>query len=151
MAVNTAREATNGTGPPREPDAARRAKPIVVLALVALVGAGSWVVLTAHRSGVAARPSKGVRLLTLERPFPAEGRYASDPYIGPKVCAECHPAQSALHVRSGHGQTLSPASRRKLSRELDGKTVADPEQPDVLWSYDYRNGQLHIARKAGNK
>ena len=57
---------------------------------------------------------QGVRLLTLERPFPADGRYPSDTYIGPEACEECHPGESALQARSGHAQTLSPAGRRTL-------------------------------------
>ncbi len=84
-------------------------------------------------------------------PVPPEGRYPSDPYIGPHACAECHPGECALYARSGHAQTLSPASRRTVSRRLDGKTVADPEHPEVLWSYAYRDGQLHIARKEHNQ
>jgi hypothetical protein len=131
--------------------AARRAKMISALALAAIVGAGFWVAFTASRSRVTSGPTKGVRLLTLERPFPAEGRYPSDPYIGPRVCAECHPGEFALHARSGHARTLSPASRRVLARGLDGKTVSDPESPEVLWSYAYRDGQLHIARKEQNQ
>ena len=95
--------------------------------------------------------SKGVRLLTLDRPFPAEGRYPSDPYVGPQVCAECHPGESALYARSGHAQTLSPAGRRSLARRLDGTTIADPENAEVLWSYRYRDGQLHISRTAQGK
>jgi Cytochrome c554 and c-prime len=92
-----------------------------------------------------------VRLLTSERPFPAEGRFALDPYVGPKVCAECHPGEAAAHSRSGHAMTLSSAGRRVVSRRLDGTNVADPELPDVRWSYRFKDGALHIARKAQNK
>jgi hypothetical protein len=92
-----------------------------------------------------------VRLLTWDRPFPAEGRFAQDPYVGPKVCAECHPAEAALYSRSGHAMTLSPTGRRSLSRRLDGTTLADPELPDVMWSYHFRDGALYIERKAADK
>ena len=40
------------------------------------------------------------------------------------------------------------ASRLDLSRRLDGTTVADPQWPDVSWSYQFRDGQLHIVRQA---
>jgi hypothetical protein len=38
-----------------------------------------------------------------------------------------------------------------LARRLDGTTVSDPEWPEVLWSYRYRDGQLRLARKAKGK
>ena len=147
-----AREGKTGSDlPPGVSETARRARLISALAFAAIVGAGCWVAFTANRSRAVSRATKGVRLLTLERPFPAEGRYPSDPYIGPRACAECHPGEFALYARSGHAQTLSPASRRTIARRLNGRTVADPEHPEVLWSYEYRDGQLHIARKAQNK
>jgi hypothetical protein len=43
---------------------------------------------------------------------------------------------------------LRPAGRLTLAPRLDGTTVADPERPEVRWSYQYRNGELHIARTA---
>jgi hypothetical protein len=132
------------------PDAARRAWMIGILALAAVAGAGVWVASTARRPRTFSGSTTPVRLLTMERPFPPEGRYASDPYIGSHACAECHPGESAIHARSGHAQTLSAASRRKLASRLDGTTLPDPEHPEVLWSYAYRDGQLHIARKADN-
>ena len=85
-----------------------------------------------------------VRLLTIDRPFPAEGRFAGDPYVGSRACAECHPAEAALHSRSGHARTLWPAGRRVVSARLAGTTVPDPEVPGVSWSYQYRDRQLHI-------
>ncbi len=90
-------------------------------------------------------------MLTLDRTFPPGGRYPSDPYIGPRVCAECHPGESALYDRSGHARTLRPAGRRALAQSLDGKTVADPELSGVSWSYRYRDGQLVIVRRASGK
>jgi len=44
-----------------------------------------------------------------------------------------------------------PAGRRALSRQLDGTTVADPERPGVLWSYQFRDGRLQIARTAAGR
>jgi hypothetical protein len=117
---------------------------------VVLVMAVSWLVYSAKQPPVSAAYRAG-RLLTVDRPFPAGGRFAGDPYVGPMVCAECHPAESALHSRSGHASTLWPAGRRVVSRRLDGTTIADPESPGVSWSYRCRDGQLYIARRAPNK
>jgi hypothetical protein len=79
---------------------------------------------------------------------PAGLRFASDPYVGSRVCSECHPGEAALQSRSGHASTLGLAARRKLARKLDGTTVADPEWPEVLWSYQLRDGKFHVARRA---
>jgi hypothetical protein len=87
-------------------------------------------------------------LLGVDRPFPAVGRFPADPYVGSKVCAECHPGESALHDRSGHARTLGPAGRRALARRLDGSTTPDPEERGTLWSYHYRDGRLHVERLA---
>ena len=124
----------------------RSSKVILGLSLLALGGAACWLVLSATRTQTAIRRTGPVRLLTVDRPFPAEGRFPGDRYAGPQVCAECHPAEAALHSRSGHSKTLLPASRRALSRRLDGMTVRDPERPEVAWSYQVRDGHLQIAR-----
>ncbi len=129
----------------------RQARLISGLALAAVLGVGIWITFSAGRSGALAGKARGVRLLTLERPFPAEGRYPSDPYVGPHVCAECHPGESALYARSGHAQTLGSAGSRAVARRLDGTTVADPEHSEVSWGYRYRDGDLHIARTAQGK
>jgi hypothetical protein len=34
---------------------------------------------------------------------------------------------------------------------LDGTTVADPLVPEIVWSYRFRDGQLHLARKANGQ
>jgi hypothetical protein len=150
MAGMMARDGTSRSDPTRgAPDPARRGRIVTAIALAAVVGAGLWLAFDASRSG--ARGVRGVRLLTLERPFLAEGRYPSDPYVGPAACAECHPGTSALHAGSGHARTLRPAGGRSLARTLDGTEVADPEHPGVLWRYRYRDGQLHISRTAEGK
>src|SRR5262249_14988249 len=79
------------------------------------------------------------------------GRFASDPYTGSLVCAQCHPGEFALHSRSGHARTLSAAGRLPLARRLGGTRLADPEMPPVHWRYRFRDGQLHIAREAPGK
>ena len=152
MPDTTARDAITGPGPPRlVAGAARRVRLFIGLILAAVVASALGVLLTAPPPPPVAGRAAGVRLLTLDREFPAEGRYPSDPYIGPRVCAECHPGESALHARSGHARTLRPAGRRALAHGLDGRTFTDPEYPDVHWNYRYRDGQLHISRDAGGE
>jgi hypothetical protein len=46
---------------------------------------------------------------------------------------------------------LTPAGRVDVSRRLDGTTIADPEFPEVSWSYQYQDEQLHITRKAASE
>ena len=89
-----------------------------------------------------------MRLLTLERPFPAGGRFPSDPYVGPNVCAECHPGESAPLHAIGAFADLTLGRKAVAARQPDGTSVADPEHDDVLWGYRYRDGQLHISRAA---
>jgi hypothetical protein len=126
---------------------------VVGLILSALVGAALWLVL----GGDGQRPApltgrlEGLRLIGIDRPFPAGGRFASDPYVGSRVCAECHPGESALHARSGHAITLRPAGRLAVDRRVDGKAVDDPEFPSAAWSFRYRDGHLYIARRVGER
>src|SRR5262249_33849202 len=133
MSGSMAREGS--TGPDARPQEASVSVPgasvAVALGVAAIAAAVFWVIWTTARfqSRPKAGRSRSVRLLTLDRPFPTEGRIASDPYIGSKVCAECHPGEAALHSRSGHALTLSRAGRRSLGQRLDGTTVADPELP----------------------
>jgi hypothetical protein len=115
------------------------------------VAAALWLAAVAGRPRRLSGRVSSIRLLTVDRPFPAGGRFPSDPYIGPQACAECHPGEAALQARSGHALTLLPAARRALARRLDGTTVPDPEFPDVRWSYHDRDGRLHIGREAQGK
>ncbi len=135
----------------RSPVLSRTAVAIVVLTLVAVAVATLWLVVSVNQT----RPAPGhvgtIGLLTIDRPFPPDGRFPRDPYVGPKSCAECHPGEAAAHARSGHAMTLRAAGKRSLSRRLDGTTVADPERPDVSWSYQYRDGNLQIARSTGRQ
>jgi hypothetical protein len=129
----------------------RRPTVIVCLSFAALGGAASWLVFSANRLEPFVGRTGAVRLLTVDRPFPAEGRFPGDRYAGTRVCSECHPAEAALHSRSGHSATLLPAGRRALARQLDGKTVTDPENPEVVWSYQFRDGDLRIERTAAGQ
>ena len=47
--------------------------------------------------------------------------------------------------------TFRAASERRLTDELAGVSVADPERPDVRWSYKKRDGRLLIDRDEGGK
>jgi hypothetical protein len=129
----------------------RPAAVIALLGCMALVLASVWVYWSVQNSRERASRSRMVRLLTEDRPFPPEGRFIRDPYAGPRSCAECHPGESALYSRSGHSSTLRAASRVKLARALNGTTVADPQWPEVSWSYRYSDDQLRVARKYRNK
>ena len=125
---------------------------ILLACCAAIVGTTLWVIFTStrHRSQprAVAEPSRRLGLITFDRPFPAEGRFVADPYAGSRVCSECHPAEAALYSRSGHAMTLRPAGRLEVSRRLDGTVVDDPELADIHWSYQFRDGQLHIERAA---
>jgi Cytochrome c554 and c-prime len=126
-----------------------RAKYILALALAAVVTGTVWVILLARQPRPISTNAKGVKLLTIDRSFPLDGRYAGDPYVGPQICAECHPGEAAHQSRTGHSQTLWPVGKRALARRLDGTTVADPEFPELVWSYHYRGGELHLTRTEG--
>jgi hypothetical protein len=134
------------SGPPgRGP---RRGAWIGGLALAALVGAAAWTIV-ADRLTPPRPASRGrlVRLLTMERPFPADGRDPGDPFVGPVACRACHPGECALHARSGHARTLSTAARRPLARQVDGISVRDPEHPEVSWEYRFADDRLHVGRR----
>jgi hypothetical protein len=75
------------------------------------------------------------------------GGESSGPYIGSRVCGECHAGASALYHRSGHARALRPAARHRVARGLHGQTVADPEKPGVTWSYALRDGEFRVERK----
>ncbi len=127
---------------------------VLLAGFALLVSAAAWLLFVARKPAPqksARRPDEQpsvVRLITFDRPFPTEGRFVADPYVGSRVCADCHPGESALHSRSGHAVTLQPAGRARISRQLDGTTQADPEIPDVNWNFRYENDQLHIKRTA---
>ena len=147
MAETTASAGATGSDPGQgRGGVARRGRIVTAISLAAVVGVAIWMVHDASRPATTRKPA--VRLLTLERPFPAEGRFPSDPYVGPQTCAECHPGEYAHYLGSGHARTLRAAGRRSLARRLDGIKAADPEHPEVQWDYRYRDEQLHIVRTA---
>ncbi len=129
---------------------------VLLAGLTVLVSATAWLVFVAGKAAPPEaanrpdRPPRVIRVITFDRPFPTEGRFVADPYIGSRVCAECHPADSVMHSRSGHALTLRPAGRLEISRRLDGTTQADPEISGVTWNYRYEKGELHITRTAAS-
>jgi hypothetical protein len=130
---------------------------VLLVGVTVLLSAVAWLLYAAGKPvpqpspGRPAEPSKVIQLITFDRPFPAEGRSVADAYIGSRVCADCHPAESAMHSRSGHALTLRPAGRVAISRQLDGTTQADPEIAGVSWNYRYDKDQLHITRTAASE
>ena len=66
-----------------------------VACLAALFGGAVWLAITATRPTPVVGRTRNLRLIGIDRPFPAGGRYASDPYIGSRVCGDCHPGESA--------------------------------------------------------
>jgi hypothetical protein len=108
---------------------------ILIVGVLRLLVAAAWVAMTAVRTRRWVGRAAAENMLTVDRPFSVEGRFAGDPYVGLKACAPYHPGESALHARSGHATTLLPARRLELSPRLDGISLEDPERPGVRWAY----------------
>jgi len=72
-------------------------------------------------------------------------------YMGEAACRECHPGESALYSRSGHARTLVRAERSPAVSWLDGRTLNDPEEAGVAWSYHLRDGKLAVDRASGDR
>jgi hypothetical protein len=130
---------------------------VLLAGMAGLLAAAAWLVLVAGKPVSqqsikrSVESSNAIRLITFDRPFPAEGRFVADPYIGSRICADCHPAESAMHSLSGHAVTLRPAGRVAISRQLNGTTRADPEIAGVTWTYRYEKDQLHVTRTAASE
>ena len=56
-----------------------------------------------------------------------------------------------MFTGSGHALTMRMASERRLSDRLAGRTVADPERPDVRWTYAKQKGEFFIERQETGK
>ncbi len=70
-------------------------------------------------------------------------------FVGDRACAECHAGEFAFHKRSGHSKTLHLAGETDVARWLDGRTVQDPELPEVSWPYALRDRRLSVERAEG--
>ncbi len=154
MSPTPAGETVRGPGPGSGPraDATAATRRVVFIGgtgLAALAAAAAWFLFAANDPPPRPAPrGRTMSLLTVDRPFPDGGRFPGDPYIGPKACLACHPGECALYSHSGHARTLSTAARRKLSREVDGTSVADPEYPGISWSFRFNDGRLYVARRS---
>src|SRR5439155_23785135 len=106
-AGSMARDETPESVPQTGPLPSRPRRPLAILGVgaVATLLAAGWVALNALWTEPRLRRAGAGGLLTVDRPFPAEGRFPGDPYIGSKACAECHPGEFALYTRSGHAAT----------------------------------------------
>jgi hypothetical protein len=71
--------------------------------------------------------------------------------VGARSCRECHPGESAQYSRSGHARTLRPGALSAIAGWLDGRTVKDPEIPDVTWTYALADGRLEVERSDHGK
>ena len=76
-----------------------------------------------------------------------QGHGRRGPYVGSKVCGECHPGESASFAHSGHANTLREAARIPLARRLNGRVLTDPEKSGVMWTYSLENDQFQVKRK----
>jgi hypothetical protein len=142
----------SGTPASGSRSASRRAAMIAGLGFAALAAGAGWLIFAAHSPLPRPAPQgRRVSLLTLDRPFPAEGRFPSDRFVGPKACQECHPGECALYARSGHSRTLSTAARRHQAREVGETSVPDPALPGVTWDFRFRDGRLSIGRRTASK
>jgi hypothetical protein len=138
-------------GGPKPQPRPRPAYWMILLALLALLLAMGWVLWRAAREGRYGGRGGLPPLVRLAREIGPGGRVPGDPYIGSRVCAECHPGEYALFTRSGHALTFRAASDRRLTEELAGVSVADPEHPAVRWTYEKPDGQFQIDREEAGK
>lgn len=128
------REAESGSPRPAPHKAFRELAALGLAAAVVLGTAGAWVLSRQPRADPKAASLSRVR----------------SRFVGAASCRECHPGESALYHRSGHGQTLRLASdRRDLLAWLDGKSAADPSDPRATFRYRVEAGRLMAARESG--
>src|SRR5262249_23055290 len=128
-----------------------RAPVIVFLGLISTLLAVGWIVRSASRNERFDGRGGLSPFLKISRDLPPSGRFPGDPYIGSKACADCHPGEYALYTRSGHALTFRPAAERRLTDQLAGVSVADPERSDVRWTYGKKDGRFLINRREAGK
>ncbi len=115
-----------------------------------LIGAGCLIAIATVVWWARARvsdPLETYRVSPASKPIGGGGRPTG--FVGDRACAECHAGEVALHRRSGHSKTLHDAGETDAARWLDGRTVKDPELPEVTWSYALRDGRLNVERAEG--
>jgi hypothetical protein len=138
------------SGPSQRPGTPR-ARRTILLGLLATFLAVAWVGWNARQNGRFDGRGGLSPYLRISRDLPLSGRFPGDPYIGSKACAECHPGEYALFTKSGHALTFRPAAERRLTDQLAGLSVADPDQSDVSWRYEKKDEQFLIGREEGGK
>jgi hypothetical protein len=142
--MNICNKQRSGThAPTRKPRGTVGSKPLWILAAIGVlvaVGAAWWAWETRRR------PWSDDRVTVAGVELARDSGFA-----GSRVCAECHPGESAAFARSGHARTLRPAGRIPLARWLAGKTVADPEQPGRTYHYKPRGDELWVERREAGR
>jgi hypothetical protein len=128
-----------------------RARPIVFLGLLGTFLAVGWVVWNASQNERFDGRGGLSPYLKISRDLPPSGRFPGDPYVGSKVCAECHPGEFAVFTKSAHARTFRPAAERIVTDQLAGVSIADPELPDVRWTFEKKDGQFLIDRQEAGK
>jgi hypothetical protein len=81
----------------------------------------------------------------------AAGNGLDGGYVGSRACGECHPGQHATYVGSGHSHTLTAAAAQRTAQSLAGRSVADPDDPDVRWSYALDGNRFRVERSDGDR
>jgi hypothetical protein len=115
----------------RDPRPVREVAVVAVIGVALVVAIGVWLSRRSDRDR--SEPEVSRRLVPL--------------YAGERSCRECHPGESAHYLRSGHARTLRLASdRTELARWLDGKVGHDPEYPDSVFRYRFKDGELSAER-----
>jgi len=73
-----------------------------------------------------------------ERPQPQPA------FVDTLKCRECHPDEFAAHAQHGHASTLTRSSESKISRQLAGRTIRDPQR-NVVFQYGLnKSGELQV-------
>jgi hypothetical protein len=121
---------------------------VLILGGVAVLGLVWWMATPAPETLATLEHMTMTQMPPLPAPIEPEtpGRY-----MGTSTCRECHPGENAAFRRSGHARTLRPAASDPIARWLDGRTIEDPEQRDVTWSYHLRDGVLSVERRGHGK
>ncbi|WP_158633628.1 multiheme c-type cytochrome [Tautonia sociabilis] len=110
-------------------------------ALLGLAGLGLWMTMT---------PPPGEEADDTGQVVLSGGPTRAE-FAGADACIDCHPGAHASFTGSGHARTIRPAGQRRLARELDGRTLADPERSEVTWTYLLQDGLLFADRAEGGR
>lgn len=133
-----------GTAADRTPQRGRALVAVFLLATVAILGVAEWL---RHGGG-----GKGNSAALVPAAASSEsGPIDTSAYVGDRACAECHPGEFAAHQGSGHSHTLTQGGRSPWAARLDGRSLRDPEQPEINWTIKGGKGTFEITRTEGDK